>query len=265
MKLRALFVPIVVLACAGAWAQNSYTYSKLDESTAVDDRLPDGIGWGSCVACAGGDPNGTATISDAPFNTTPSTDGASRNFYINGSAYTDGLWWYKVGPNSAVSHFSMDFWLNVDATTSNAQAMEFDVFQFNKQKSTYPTGTEFMFGTQCNNFAGVWDVWDMGHGKWLHSSIPCIRFTPNTWYHITLGFHSSGLGRYEHYDSLSIAQYKSNGKVANTQRYKWGITVGSGPMPAGWSENMGLQFQMDIAGTGASMTEYVDNVTLKAW
>jgi len=264
MKIRALFVSLVLLACAGAWAQ-TYTYLKIDESTAVDDRGPNGVGWGSCVPCAGGDPNGNATIADAPFNTTPSSDGASRSFYINGSAYTNGLWWYKVGPNNAVSHFKMDFWLNGDATTSNAQAMEFDVFQFNRQRSPFPTGTEFMFGTQCNYAAGVWDVWDMGHGKWLHSSIGCVPFTPNTWYHVTLGFHSSALGGYQHYDSLTIAQYKSNGRIASTQRYKWGITVGSGPMPSGWAENMGLQFQMDIAGQGADMTAYIDNVTLKAW
>jgi hypothetical protein len=231
----------------------------------VDDRGPNGVGWGSCVTCAGGDPNGTATIADTPFNTTPSSDGASRSFYISGSPFTDGLWWYKVGPNDAVSHFKMDFWLNVDASTSNAQAMEFDVFQFNQQKSPFPSGTEFMFGTQCNYAAGLWDVWDTLNKKWQHTSVGCVPFVPGTSYHLTLTFHSSSLGRYQHYDSLSIVRYNSNGKVASNQRYKWGITVGSGPMPAGWSENMGLQFQMDIAGGGANMTEYVDGVTLKAW
>jgi hypothetical protein len=262
--MRRLFFSVVLFACVGLRAQ-TYTYSKIEESTAVDNQGPNGIGWGSCVACAGGDPNGIATIANAPFVTTPSKDGASRSFSISGSPYTNGLWWYKAGANNAVSHFKMDFWLNVDASTSNAQAMEFDVFQFNQHNSPFPTGTEFMFGTQCNYSAGVWDVWDMGHGKWLHSSIGCVRFTPDTWYHITLCFHASALGRYQHYDSLTIAQYKSNGKIAGTQSYKWGLTVGSGPMPAGWAENMGLQFQMDIAGAGADMMEYVDNVTLKAW
>ena len=36
-----------------------------------------------------------------PFYSSPSVDGASRDFYISGSAYTNGLWWYKVGANNA--------------------------------------------------------------------------------------------------------------------------------------------------------------------
>ena len=40
--------------------------------------------------------NGTASIASSPFVTRPSVDGASRDFYINGSAYTNALWWYKV-------------------------------------------------------------------------------------------------------------------------------------------------------------------------
>ena len=60
-------------------------------------------------------------------------------------------------------------------------------------------------------------------------------------------------------------QYNPNGKPGISKTYKWNIAVASGPMPQGWTEDMGLQFQMDIAGVGANMMEYVDNVTLTAW
>ncbi|MGH9504193.1 MAG: hypothetical protein ACRD20_15190 [Terriglobales bacterium] len=264
MKFTTLFFAFLLLNSSVAWSQAA-TYSKIDESVLVDNGASGAVGWGSCVTCAGGDPNGTASIASSPFITTPSVDGASRDFNISGSAYTNGLWWYKVGTNDAVSHFKMDFWLNVTADTQYAQALEFDVFQFNKQITQFDTGTEFMFGTQCNYAAKVWDVWDASHWTWLHTGVACNQFNPNTWYHLTLNFHSSPRDHYQHYDSLTIAQYNSRGKSVSNRTYKWNIAVASHPLPAGWGEDMGLQFQMDIANAGASMTEYVDSVSLTVW
>ena len=158
--LRSVFVlPAVVVRLESGFGPE-FTYSKIDESVAEDNGTNGAIGWGSCVTCAGGVPTGTASLSTSPFITSPSVDGASRDFYISGSAYTNGLWWYKVGSNDAVSHFKMDFWLNVTSDTRYAQALEFDVFQHNKQITQFASGTRFMFGTQCNYAAGVWDVWD---------------------------------------------------------------------------------------------------------
>lgn len=265
MKMLGVTLSFLLLT-SGLWAQViTYSYPNIQNSTAVDNGGPGGVGWGSCVSCAGGDPNGIATIASSPFITSPSMSGASRDFFISGTPYTDALWWYKVGPNDSVSHFKMDFWLNVTSDTQYPQALEFDVFQFNQQITQFPTGTEFMFGTQCNYAAGVWDVWDMGNAKWLPTAIPCTPFIPNTWYHVRLNFHTSLRDHHQHYDSVSIVQYNANGKIVSNKWYSWNVAVASGPMPLGWSENMGLQFQMDIAGVGASMTEYVDNVTLSAW
>jgi hypothetical protein len=122
-----------------------------------------------------------------------------------------------------------------------------------------------MFGTQCNYAAAVWDVWDAGSHKWSHTNVVCNRFKPDTWYHITLNFHRSTPDNFEHYDSVTIEQYNSKGRPASKKTYNWNIVFAPGPLPAGWGENLGLQFQMDIANTGASMTEYVDGVTLTAW
>ncbi len=97
--LRSFFC--FCLLTSGLASAQTFTYSKIDESVAVDNSTNGAIGWGSCVTCAGGVPTGTASLSTSPFITSPSVDGASRDFYISGSAYTNGLWWYKVGANDA--------------------------------------------------------------------------------------------------------------------------------------------------------------------
>ena len=79
-----------------------------------------------------------ASISTAPFQTSPSVDGSSRELYITGVPGLDGLWWYKVGPNNAVSNFEFNFWVYFNSETSSANALEFDTFQFNN-------GVEYMF------------------------------------------------------------------------------------------------------------------------
>jgi hypothetical protein len=239
-----------VLLSSAAWAQSNYT--DIDDSTLQDNGT---VGWGSCVTCAGGGSN--ATIATSPFQSRPSRDGASRDFYINGAGYTDGLWWYKLGANDAVSNFKFDFWLNVNNGTQYAQAMEFDVFQF-------VSNTEFMFGTQCDYASGTWDVWNAANKAWVHSAIACKPFAYNNWYHFTMNFHRTA-DNVEHYDSLTIVQYNRSGKLMSQQTYSFNQAFAAGTLPIGWGENLGVQFQMDIGPTGAAMQEWVDQVSLTAW
>src|SRR4051794_28192243 len=98
--MKYLVVLVALFSCAGM-AQTHY--NNIDDSTVVDNGS--GTGWGSCVDCAGGGSN-DAVIASSPNQTRPSKDGASRDFYISGAAYANGLWWYKVGANDAVSNFS---------------------------------------------------------------------------------------------------------------------------------------------------------------
>jgi hypothetical protein len=235
-----------------AWATSKY--SKIEDSTKADNG---GVGWGSCVDCAGGGSN-NASIASSPFLNPPSKDGASRDFYISGEAYSNALWWYKVGANNATSHFTFDFWLNVDASTTAAQALEFDTFQFVQ-------GRQFMFGTQCNYAAGVWDLWNAATGRWVHSNIGCSKFTPGVWYHITMSFHRSAPDNYQHYDKLSVTQYNARGRLVSSRSYNLNRAYPSGVTPAGWGDNLGVQFQMDIGAAGAQMQEWVDQVSLTAW
>lgn len=250
--LRCLLAFAVLMPGAAAW---SFTkYPNLDQSVLVDNGT---VGWGSCVPCAGG-ASDNATLASSPFQTTPSVDGASRDFSISGDAFSNGLWWYKVGPNSAASNFAFDFWLNVASSTQSAQAMEFDAFQFVK-------GREYMFGTQCDYASGTWDVWNGGALAWVHTNVACKKFTANTWYHVTLAFHRSSPDNRLHYDSLTIIQYDRSGRTASRNSYNLNRVFSSQLTPPGWGDNLGVQFQMDIGSSGTQMQEWVDQVTLTAW
>jgi hypothetical protein len=246
---KGLFAFLLVVASTTMWGQ---TYGNIDDSTALDNGLAGAVGWGSCVSCAGGD--SLASIASAPFQTRPSIDGSSRDFYITGAPYANGLWWYKVGPNDAVSNFEFSFWIYFNSGAYPAQALEFDTFQFNN-------GVEYMFGTQCDYLSGTWDVWNTGAGQWVHTNIKCTQFQSNTWYHLTWNFHRTSPDNYEHYDRLTIQKLEKNGRL-NTSSYKLNLAYPSGPMPTGWTDNMGVQFQMDIGATGTTMEEWVDEVTL---
>ncbi len=229
-------------------------YRKIEDSTATDNGT---LGWGSCIDCAGGGSN-NATIATSPFQTTPSRDGASRDFLISGDAYANALWWNKLGSNNAAANFSFDFWINVASNTQAAQALEFDTFQF-------ISGHRYMFGTQCNYAAGVWDIWNESAVAWVHSKVPCKKFVPNTWYHVTLNFHRTSPDNLEHYDNLTVVQYKSSGKIAASNFYAMNKALPSGMTPPGWGDNLGVQFQMDIGPVGTQMQEWVDQVSLIAW
>lgn len=253
--MTKLLICIAVLACTTALAQQT-TYSNLDDKNDLD---PGGgtYGWGWCTFCAGGQNEDTASIWTAPFQTTPSRDGSSRQFHISGLSYANGLWWYKVGPNDNVSNFRFDFWVQLDSGTKGAQAIEFDVFQ-------YVGSQRFMFGTQCNYFYGVWDIWDEASTRWLRTSVPCSSLKPNVWYHVTETFHRTADTK-QHYDSLTVVQYNNRNKVVSNKSYTLNLTTSSGPLPSGWSENMGVQFQMDIGPNGTTMNEWVDRVNLTVW
>jgi hypothetical protein len=253
MKRFVLGACLVLALATFAWGT---TYGNLDASTAVDNGGSGAVGWGSCVDCAGG--GSTASIASSPFQTKPSRDGASRDFYLSGAAYTNALWWYKVGPNRSAKNFRFDFWVYLDSGTQSAQALEFDAFQF-------ISGRQYMFGTQCNYAAGVWDLWNMGTHRWVHTTLACSSLKVSTWYHMIWTFHRTTPDNLEHYDSLTMVQYNSNGSVASNRTYNLNLAYPSGPTPVGWTDNLGVQFQMDIGAKGATMQEWVDLVTLAAW
>jgi hypothetical protein len=203
----------------------------------------------------------------AQFQTQPSRDGASTKFYVDGPAWTDVLFWNKVGAHDDFTHFQFDFWVQVDTnSTTIGQTLEFDAFQFAK-------GVEYMFGTQCDYATGVWEIWNQRGGRWMNSGIACQKFVPNVWYHITWNFHRNTYwwDRNMYYDNLTIERYDANNTLAARNTYNLYRAYAPGPMPAGWSDDLGVQFQVDlngqagINGNPSTITEYVDQVKLTAW
>jgi hypothetical protein len=212
-------------------------YSAIEQTT---------TGWASCdtPACAGG-AGGGSFIQDFDV-TSPSLSGRSMEIYHDGSN-SNALWYHKVGADDSVSNFLWDFYVQLDSASVNAaQALEYDAFQF-------VGGYNYMIGTECNYAAGVWDTWNESAGKWLHSTIPCKKFTPNTWHH--------------------IQWYMTNNHTAHTYTYKTLVVDGvaytlNQTQPAknlGWSDNLGVQWQLDVNSSGTGYHEWVDNATFTTW
>ncbi|MGI9103845.1 MAG: hypothetical protein ACR2IF_15505 [Terriglobales bacterium] len=261
MKIRLL--GFALLASCAALAQvtppsTATVFSGIDDNT---------TNWGNCTGTCAGGATAYSTSYMAQFQTTPSKDGDSTKFYVDGPAWTDMLFWNKVGPHDSFSNFQFDFWFMLDSnSTTIGQAIEFDAFQFAK-------GVEYMFGTQCDYGAGVWDIWNQKSGHWIQTGIACPKFTPNVWYHATWNFHRSARKQQPmmYYDSLTLVQYDANDNAVYNVTYTLNTGEPAGPEPSGWSDNMGVQFQLDLNGnSGASgypsaVTEWIDQVKLTAW
>ena len=95
-----------------------------------------------------------------------------------GGIWANALWWNKLGPNADATNFLWDFDFQLDdASSTAAQALEFDAFQF-------LGGYNYMMGSQCNYASGYWDLWDAQSGQWQRSSTTCPMFQPGVWHHI---------------------------------------------------------------------------------
>ena len=228
------------------------TYSDIDDITTTDTGT--GIGWGICSACAGGQVTDTYWM--AQHQTSPSLFGSSTELFMSSTTgYSNVLYYNKLGANDTASHFTWDFWVQVDSSSSAAQTFEFDTFQF-------LNGRRYMFGTQCNYQSGQWQIWNEGGGKWLNAGFACQKFTPNKWYHITWVFHrGTGTDMKMYYDSLTIQQYGS--RTATTRNLR--VSEPSGPLPTGWGDNLGVQFQLDLGKNPGELHEWIDLVSLTVY
>jgi hypothetical protein len=230
-----LFLAVCSVATAQLQAQKKMVFSNIDDNS---------TGWGSCTSCAGGT-NNADIYWMAPFQTTPSHDGNSTQFYVSASQpYSDVLFWEKLGPQDWATQFTWDFWVYLDNASLSAQALEYDVFQF-------VSGVEFMFGSQCVYASGYWDVWNQGAGTWVKTQLPCQKFVPNTWHHVVWQVHRTSDKRM-HYDVLTL----------DGVQHTLNISEPSGALPLGWTDNLGVQWQIDTAGAPLTTNEWIDNVKL---
>ncbi len=105
---------------------------------------------------------------------------------------------------------------------------------------------ECVFGT------GEWDTWDQSKGRWIKTSIPCPRMSPGAWHHIQW-----------YTQRLSGNRYKYVTLVVDGKSYAVNQTYYAGW--SGWGDSLGVQWQLDLDGSGADAHEWVDSVKLSIW
>jgi hypothetical protein len=203
-------------------------------------------GWGSCgsVACAGG--SGAGSYSMLQNQTTPSMDGNSMQIVRDG-VWANALWWKHVGVNNSAHNFVWDFYFQVDAATlTSGQALEFDAFQF-------VDGYNYMIGTECNYGSGYWDTWDQSTGHWVRSTLTCPKFTADKWHHIQFYVTTDTTNHTYTYVTMVVDGVSRPMNI--TQKAK----------DVGWSNNSGVQFQLDVNASGSPIKAWIEKSTLTVW
>ena len=238
-----LFTVIALLGLLGlsttALQAQSYThYNNIDQMS----------GWGSCDVCSGPGGNG-APIPHwmAQFQTTPSTDGASMQFFVGGTAsYGSALFNKQLGANDNVRHFSLslDFYFS---NQNGPQAIEIDTWQS-------VNGHRYLFGAECDikgTYAGLWMVNDFANNKWVSTGIPCLAATAGKWHHIVWEY-SRTLGNQMNYQAVTVDGVK---KMVNRIYSPHSTT----------NRELNIAIQLDGDKTMTDYSIWVDRVNLTAW
>jgi Bacterial Ig domain len=214
---------------------NKKVYSNIDQMT----------GWAHCDVCAGrGGQGPTTTYWQAQFQTSPSLDGASSEFFLGGSTpYAAALWWKQLGPNDSARFFVYE--LDLYFTDANApQALEFDVNQS-------LNGKRYIFGTECGfKGAKTWRVWDYNL-HWVSTGIPCTAITPKVWHHIAWEFERTTTGK-THFIAVTVDGVR---KVVDFYGTPKPITA----------HELNVAFQMDGNSTMTDYHVWVDKIKLTVW
>jgi hypothetical protein len=225
---------MAVLAVAAMSASAQTVKSKIENMT----------GWENCAACAGSGGSGpSASLYTASGVSSPSMDGSSRVFKISSSnAYADALWWKQLGAANGASNLVYDLYFYIK-TPQYSQALEFDANQANGSH-------RWVFGTQCNIAAGVWDVWANAAGKWTSTGVKCSVPTAYKWHHLTWEFKRSGS-----YVVFIAFTYDGVKHYINK----------SYPAKSSSVNELNVAFQMDMKANHVSYSTWLDQISLKYW
>jgi hypothetical protein len=201
-------------------------------------------GWQSCSTCAGaGGAGPTARISTAAGIQSPSLSGNARVFYIAGTKpYSDALWWKQLGAANSATHLVYDVWFYLKSP-QYAQALEFDSNQANGHM-------RWIFGTQCNIAAGVWDVFGNAQGKWISTGIHCSKPSAFKWHHLTWEFKRNST-------QLTFVAFTYDGVKHYVNRTYTGRSSSV--------NELNVAFQMDQKANHVPYQTWLDNVSLKYW
>jgi len=242
VQIEGKFGSIFTAACAGL------LLAILSAGPAAGQTVKSSIqamnGWQSCSACAGKSGAGpTATVSTSAGIKSPSLTGNSRVFQIAGTKpYSDALWWKQLGASNSATHLVYDVYFYLK-TPQDAQALEFDNNQANGHM-------RWIFGTQCNIAAGVWDVFGNANGKWLSTGIPCHRPSAFTWHHLTWQFKRTAT-------QLTYVALTLDGVTHYVNRTYTGR--------ASSVKELNVAFQMDQRSNHVAYQTWLDKVSLKYW
>jgi hypothetical protein len=210
----------------------------------VESSIQRMSGWQSCSSCAGAGGAGPSShVSSAAGISSPSMSGNARVFSLAGTRpYSDALWWKQLGAANGATNLIYDVWFYLK-TPQYAQALEFDNNQANGHM-------RWIFGTQCNIAAGVWDVWGNAQGNWISTGIPCPMPTAFTWHHLTWEFRRNSR-------QLTFVAVTLDGAKHYVNRTYTGR--GSGV------NELNVAFQMDQKANHVAFQTWLDNVSLKYW
>ncbi len=208
----------------------------------------------SCNPGGAGIPTATSQTFNNP---TPSLDGKSMKVSITGPAFSNALWSYIAGANDNVTNMVADFWVQPSANSALLGSHEFDSFIFSSSEHV-----NYMGGTQCNQAANKWDVWDELNTAWVHVPGSACSIPPSVWTHIVETFHrvpgdtSCSGHACMHYDSIVV-----NGSAIPGLP----LTEPTGPLPSNFVSAIGWHIQLDIGASGSSgaaVSEFADLVNL---
>ena len=224
---------------------NAQVYSDLNATPLSKWKPP-------CTGACSGCPNGISCTPMPPaanfaFTQTasPSIDGLSDQFEVfNSPAFASIVWAQDIGAHDSAANFIFDYQVMVNSMSE--QALEYDFWQA-------IGGTKFMFGSQCNVAAGVWDVWNEIAGTWVHTNVPCAPFAPNTWHHIVWAYQRL---------SNNTNQYLALQVDGITYAINMNEPSRSG---SGWADSVGFQVQLDTNAGGAGYTEWLDQAKITMW
>jgi hypothetical protein len=212
----------------------------------VFSNVEDVTNWESCSVCAGAGGSGPTTPHwMAQFQTAPSLDGSSAEFFLGGSTpYAAALWWKQLGPIDAATHFvyEMNYYLT-DATAP--QALEFDANQS-------VNGKKYIFGTECDfHGAKTWRIWDYTL-HWQDTGVSCTAAqTAKVWHSLRWEFERTS-GGHTHFIAVTVDGVR---RVIN--RYY-------NPQPSSVRE-LNVAFQMDGNSTMTDYHVWVDKIKFSAW
>jgi hypothetical protein len=218
---------------------NATAFTKIEEMS----------GWGHCATAECSGSSNPASYWMAPFQSNPSLDGASTQFYVSGSAWSDVLWYKSLGSSAAnATHFLLDYWLKPNADTlTRAEALEFDIV------NSY-NGRKWDVSNQMHYSGQHWDTWDGVALKWVHTNVPAPKLDPNKWHHVKI--YCERVGGQTHNISYTV-----DGVTYQVPtQYAWHNTVATS-----WANAIVVQVQMDVNANPGVISEYVDKMTLFAW